>query len=170
MRCVLTQQFLIPQNISLLAETGYAEGQMCWHLVRGHTKADKQSVAISSPMLVRPRKLLRNILLTHEGMEVLLEVLEQCRESDEDELFTDAVLSIHTLSCHVGVVAPNLKLEEKSTGKCHFEHDEAEDDLTFTLDDGSTFAANRSRLSSGGDVFEVEIPFYPIYLTFSISN
>ena len=51
---------------------------MCWHLVHKlASKADKQSVAISSPMLVRPRKLLRNILLTHEGMEVLLEVLEQ---------------------------------------------------------------------------------------------
>ena len=56
----------------------------------------------------------------------------------------------------MGVVAPNLKLEEKSTGKCHFEDskEKEDDDLTFTLDDGSTFAANRSRLSSGGDVFE----------------
>ena len=54
---------------------------MCWHLVHKlASKADKQSVAISSPMLVRPRKLLRNILLTHEGMEVLLEVLEQCHQ------------------------------------------------------------------------------------------
>ena len=69
------------------------------------------------------------------------------------------MLSIHTLSCHVGVVAPNLKLEEKSTtGECKFEEAEEEEaDVTFKLDDGSTFAANRSRLSSGGDVFEVGI-------------
>ena len=90
----------------------------------------------------------------------------QCHQSDgdgdEDELFTDAVLSIHTLSCHVGVVAPNLKLEEKSTaGKCRFEEaaKEEEADVTFELDDGSTLAANRSRLSSGGDVFEVGVVF-----------
>ena len=57
----------------------------------------------------------------------------------------------------MGVVAPNLKLEEKSTGKCLFEDAEEENDLTFKLDDGSTFAANRARLSSGGDVFEVGI-------------
>ena len=149
----------VSQNISLLAETGYAEGQICWHLLRGHTKAERQSVAISAPMLVRPRKLLRNILLTHGGMEVLLEVLELCHDSggaaDDEELFTDAVLSIHTLSCHVGVVAPNLKLEEKSTGECCFDESAEDDDLTFTLDDGSTFAANRARLASGGcDVFE----------------
>ena len=96
-------------------------------------------------------------------MEVLLEVLELCHGSDvgsdDGELFTDAVLSVHTLSCHVGVVAPNLKLEEKQTGKCHFEDAKEEDDLTFTLDDDSTFAANRSRLSSGGDVFEVGTAF-----------
>jgi hypothetical protein len=151
----------LTQNISLLAESGYAEGQMCHDLMRG-TEKQKVAVAISAPMLVKPRKLLRNILLTHEGMEVLLEILENTSnkdkggdEQDKSLLFTDAVLSIHTIACHVGVVAPNLKLEEKVIGKCLFK-EEAEDekDLTLTLDDGTTFKANRSLVTSGSGVFE----------------
>ena len=31
--CVQSTELIIPQNISLLAETVYAEGQICWHLV-----------------------------------------------------------------------------------------------------------------------------------------
>ncbi len=40
------------QNVSVLAESGYAEGQMCHLLMRG-SSTDKHCVAISAPMVVR---------------------------------------------------------------------------------------------------------------------
>jgi len=52
----------------------------------------------------RPRKLLRNVLLAHGGLDILMEVLEN--ESTGDELFSHAVLSVKTLSEHVGIVSP----------------------------------------------------------------
>ena len=42
----------IMHNISLLAESGYAEGQMCHTLMRG-TEEEKKNVAISTPLQVR---------------------------------------------------------------------------------------------------------------------
>ena len=39
-------------NISMLAESGYAEGQMCHILVRA-TNSEKKNVAISAPMVVK---------------------------------------------------------------------------------------------------------------------
>ena len=42
----------LAQNVSLLAETGFAEGQMCHALMRG-TAEEKRNVAISTPMLVK---------------------------------------------------------------------------------------------------------------------
>lgn len=40
------------QNISLLAESGFAEGQMCHMLMKG-SRAERMDVAISAPMIVR---------------------------------------------------------------------------------------------------------------------
>jgi hypothetical protein len=74
------------QNFSLLAETGYAEGVMCHSLVTGLTK-DKQAVSIAIPLLVRPRKLLINVLINHEGLDVLLDIIETIK----DDMLKDAV-------------------------------------------------------------------------------
>ncbi len=163
----------ISQNISLLAESGYAEGQMC-HVLAVGGAADRRLVAVSAPMLVRPRRLLRNILVDHEGLEVLLQVLESAgkrkKEEEEedgelveeaDDLFSHAVLSCGVLAAHVGVVAPNLKLEEDAEpGGCLFRQEEEEqeeeeegDVVVFVLDDGSELPARRSLLSSASGVF-----------------
>ena len=45
----------LQQNFSLLAETGYAEGVMCHTLIKGG-RSDKQNVSIAVPLLVRTRK------------------------------------------------------------------------------------------------------------------
>jgi hypothetical protein len=42
--------------------------------------------------------------LAHGGLDILMEVLEN--ESTSDELFSHAVLSVKTLSEHVGIVSP----------------------------------------------------------------
>ncbi len=171
------------QNISLLAESGYAEGQMC-HVLAVGDRPDKELVAVSAPMLVRPRRLLQNIMLAHDGLEVLLEVLESVKEKEEskeeevssqekeegeiaetlklsakkDCLFSDAVLSSCVLAGHVGVVAPNLKLSSPEVGECVFQEEtsiaeDGDDVVVFVLDDGTELPARRSRLSDGSGVF-----------------
>ena len=50
---------------------GYAEGEMCHRLVMDtFSSADKQAIAISVPLLVKQRRILRNILVNHGGLEV----------------------------------------------------------------------------------------------------
>jgi hypothetical protein len=48
--------------------------------------------------------LLRNVLLAHGGLDILMEVLEN--KTTDNELFSHAVLSVKILSEHVGVVSP----------------------------------------------------------------
>ena len=45
-------------------------------------------------------------MLTHGGLDVLMEVLE--RETSSVELFSNAVLSVKLLSEHVGIVSPGF--------------------------------------------------------------
>lgn len=64
----------VSQNVSLLAETGYAEGQMCHILAVPGREREKALVAVSAPMLIRSRKILVNVMINHEGLETLLQV------------------------------------------------------------------------------------------------
>lgn len=141
----------LAQNFSLLAETGYAEGVMCHTLVKGEV-ADKQNVAIGVPLLVRPRKLLVNILVNHEGLEVLLDIIEK----HEQPLFTDAVYSLSVLSGHVGIVSPNLKLfDYKATSnRCRYSSHSAKKNLAIKVDDGRSLMVNRHVLTEASGVFE----------------
>jgi len=152
----LTLGASLESNAALLAESGYAEGQMCHVLVRGN-KEEKYQVAVSTPMLVRPRKLLRNILIVHEGLDVLIDVLEAASKPDfkEAALFGDAVLACKTLAGHVGVVAPKLKLEVKDVDQCLYQAPDGKGQncVIFQLDDKTTLAADKEKLSSGSDFF-----------------
>ena len=51
-RNLFALQTNLTNYVSSLAETGYAEGQMCHTLMRGE-RSHKVNVAISTPMLVR---------------------------------------------------------------------------------------------------------------------
>ena len=141
------------QNFSLLAETGLAEGEMCHTLVKGETK-DKRNVSISVPLLVRPRKLLVNILINHEGLDVLLEIIEKVMENDVQE-FKDAVYSLSNLSAHIGVVSPNLIMEECfQSNACHYVKRKAVRNLKIKADDGQFVEVNRDVLCQASGVFE----------------
>ena len=55
----------VGHNLTLLAETGFGEGEICHRLVHPlASKEDKQSISLSAALLVRQRKMLRNILIT----------------------------------------------------------------------------------------------------------
>ena len=141
------------QNFSLLAETGYAEGVMCHKLVKG-IKSEKLSVSIGIPLLVRPRKLLVNMLINHEGLDVLLDIIEHLG-SDDVGLYLDAIYSLSCLCAHIGVVAPNLKLSPtQASDKCLFEDQSWEPDLRIVVDDGQILDVKRSVLAEQSGVFE----------------
>ena len=149
-------------NVSLLAETGYGEGEVCHRLVAPTTPTEeKLQIAICSPLLLRQRKLLRNVLVTHDSLDILLDFLEtaetKANESDENEgdplcLFTQAVLALSHLAKHLGVEAPEPLLEgddeECSSAKWTHHHD-----ITLLLDSGESVEASRCVLTSASSVF-----------------
>ena len=141
------------QNFSLLAETGYAEGVLCHTLLKG-LQSDRLSVSIGVPLLVRPRKLLINILINHEGLEVLLDIIEHLG-SDDEQLFFDAIYSLSTLSAHIGIAAPNLKFSPIEQSKCSFQDDHDQNaNLRIVVDDGQILDVNRSVLVNASGVFD----------------
>ena len=141
------------QNFSLLAETGYAEGVMCHKLVKG-CKSEKLSVSIGIPLLVRPRKLLVNMLINHEGLDVLLEIIEHLG-SDDAGLYLDAIYSLTCLCAHIGIAAPNLKLSPaQASEKCCFQDQSGDPDLRIVVDDGQILDVHRCVLTEKSGVFE----------------
>ena len=144
----------LSQNFSLLAETGYAEGVMCHKLVKGEID-DKRNVSVSATLLVRPRKLLLNILINHEGLDVLLDIIEKFPGENESRIFADATYSLSNLSGHLGIVAPNLTIEESTLScVCRFEENKDPKNLKIKTDDGKFIEVNRDKLCNASSVFE----------------
>jgi len=139
----------IAQNLSLLAETGYAEGEMCHRLVmKSYSLEEKQAISISAPLLVRQRKMLQNVLLNHDSLEVMLEVLE----TETGDVFSHAVLSLSRLAGYLGVVSPDLTLGEDFTSNiCCYNN--SDHNVALVLDDESRITANKQHLSDSSSVF-----------------
>ncbi|CAB4062649.1 unnamed protein product [Lepeophtheirus salmonis] len=145
--------FCTLEDSPCIPETGYAEGEMCHHLLRGSVH-EKRSIAISTPFVARPRKLLRNILINHEGLEIIFDVLETCSDSLSNDFFSHSVMSLNVLASHLGVINPNLtmaKMRRNLKNICKFKPGVG---VIFVLDDGSEVHADRSVLTSSSQVFE----------------
>jgi len=152
----------VGHNLTLLAETGYGEGEICHRLVHPlASKEDKQAITMSAALLVRQRKMLRNILITHDSLDLLLDILEAGVSDDETDsdpyhptsMFTQAVLSVSHLAAHLGVVSPSLTIPEMITGHCYREDSTVEDNISLVLDDGREVTANKEILSTSCPVF-----------------
>jgi len=154
----------VGHNLTLLAETGYGEGEICHRLVHPlASKEDKQAITLSAALLVRQRKILRNILITHDSLDLLLDILETAgadntQDNDENSydpssLLSQAVLSVSQLAAHLGVVSPSLTLPEEITGQCHREASTAQDNISLLTDDGGVVTANKEILCSSCPVF-----------------
>ena len=101
---------------------------------------------------MRPRKLLVNILINHEGLEVLLDIVQ---EGMENTSFEDAIYSLSILSGHIGVVSPNLALNHKSKSKtCLYQSHKGEKNLSIKVDDGKVIQVNKNVLTGASGVFE----------------
>ena len=150
----------LSNNLSLLAETGYGEGEVCHRLVAPNTPAEeKLNIAICAPLLLRQRKLLRNVLVTHDSLDYLLDFLETAEakadeEGEEDAqcLFTQAVVSLAHLAKHLGVQAPKplLECDSEECSSAEWKH---EHDITLLLDSGDSVEASRSVLTNASPVF-----------------
>lgn len=101
---------------------------------------------------MRPRKLLVNILINHEGLEVLLDIVQ---EGMENASFEDAIYSLSILSGHIGVVSPNLALNQQSKSKtCLYQSHKGDKNLSIKVDDGQVIQVNKNVLTGASGVFE----------------
>lgn len=145
------------RNLTLLAETGYGEGEVCHRLVNPATPTlERQALSVSAPLLLRQRKLLRNVLVTHGSLECLLELVEQGGGEEQDpdparDLFTQGVTSLSALALHLGVVAPRPRPPEQ--GPCSRDAGHHQDDLLLALDCGACLPADRTLLADRSTVF-----------------
>ena len=103
----------------------------------------------------RCKTLLFNILITHGGLEVMLEALETLDPSGE--MFSHTVLSLRLLAERVNVVSgidldwskdQQQPAEEEG---CHYV--DTEFDMKLVTDDGARIEANRRVLADANGVF-----------------
>ena len=148
----------LQQNLTLLAETGYGEGEICHRLVHPTVgQTEKQNILISASLLVRQKKMLHNILLCHDTLDLLLDTLEEDGEED-GERFTHCVYSLAHLAQHLGVsVCCSEVLSQRSGDQEEIcrkkEAGEDEEDLTLLCDDGTRVKVNKQVISSACPVF-----------------
>ena len=164
------------QSFIFTAESGYVEGKVCHTLVApgAADEATRSIITVGIISLLTCKTLLFNILVTHGGLEVLLQTLEaQSSAKEITELFSYAVLSIHLLAQRVDVVSSiddrPLKLdkyqqtEETSNVKtsdsnnathCFYKHCKKEKDLILKFDDGSKIRASKDVMVAANNVFE----------------
>lgn len=139
-----------------LAETGGALGEFSTTLLRG-SERDKCMVAVSIPLLIKTKDTLRTLLMFHNGLSVIFEILGE----PSHELHKNAVLSICRLSTCLqvrpDVVDKSTSLEPFNNGILNnescYKHIPRRSTVTFELDDGSTVEASRRLLCEKSDAF-----------------
>ena len=146
----------VSDNVTLLAETGFGEGEICHRLVHpGIEKEDKQSIVISAALLVRQRKMLQNILLRHDTLDTLLDTLEGVRgdAGEQSDIVRDCVYSLSQLTRYLGVACDDLSVSDVGVTECRRSETDMEDDLTLVCDDESEIRCNKSVICEASSVF-----------------
>ena len=143
----------VRQNLSLLAETGFGEGEICHRLVRPTSlHLDKQSIVVSAALLVRQHKLLTNILVRHDTLDLLLDTLE----CEVPGLLADSVHSLGRLASCLGLAPccrdPPVTVPH-SPGACIVTNGQQLEDVTLVCDDGTELQASRQLLAASCPVF-----------------
>jgi len=144
------------QEFVFAAETGYIEGTVCHALVKGNEET-RIVMTVGIVAIVMCKTLLFNILITHGGLEVMLEALETLGPFSE-EMFSHTVLSLRLLAERVNVVsaidiqAAPLKREDGSN-RCFYAGTQSAFDVKLVTDDGTRIGANRRVLSEANSVF-----------------
>ena len=169
------------QSFIFTAESGYVEGKVCHTLVApgAADEATRSVITVGIISLLTCKTLLFNILITHGGLEVLLQTLEtQASAKETSELFSHAVLSINLLAHRVDVVSSiddrPLKLDKyqqtdetgdsdhascsssdsKDASFCFYKQCRKDKNLIFKFDDESKIRANKDVIVAASNVFE----------------
>ena len=162
------------QSFIFTAESGYIEGKVCHTLVAPGAADDatRSIITVGIISLLTCKTLLFNILVTHGGLEVLLQTLEtQSSAKDITELFAYAVLSIHLLAQRVDVVSSiddrplildkyqqtnenGEAFDSSKTTSCFYKQCKKEKNLILKFDDGSKIKANKEVIVEANNVFE----------------
>ena len=170
------------QSFIFTAESGYIEGTVC-HTLVAPGAADETSrsvITVGIISLITCKNLLFNILITHGGLEVLLQTLETQAISKQDtDLFPHAVLSLNLLAQRVDVVSSiddrPLKLEKyqqtdgvnelpenlaqsmnviNNQHTCCYKLCKQEKNLALKFEDGSKIMVNKDVIVAASNVFE----------------
>ena len=170
------------QSFIFTAESGYIEGTVC-HTLVAPGAADETSrsvITVGIISLVTCKNLLFNILITHGGLEVLLQTLEtQAISKENTDLFSHVVLSLNLLALRVDVVSSiddrPLKLEKyqqtdgvnelpenlsqsmdvtNNQHTCFYKLCEQEKNLALKFEDGSKIMVNKDVIVAASNVFE----------------
>jgi len=148
------------QEFVFQAETGYIEGTVCHALVTGSNQTGTV-MTTGIVAIIMCKTLLFNILITHGGLDVLLEALEV----ETGQMFSHAVLSLRLLAERVNLVSAIDITPDEAAGKesinqlatancCQYAAAQADFDFKLVMDDGVRVEANRSVLSRANGVFE----------------
>ena len=136
----------IYQTFIFTAESGYIEGNVCHTLVApgAANEINRSVITVGIVSLITCKTLIYNILVTHGGLEVILQTLEhQATMSENSDLFSHAVLSLNLLAHCVDVVSSiddrPLKLD-----KCQQTEDVTQDTATVNTRSSKRTIQNES--------------------------
>jgi len=124
---------------------------------------------MGAPLLLKKRKLLRNVLVTHDSFDCLLDFLESTgakleadpslmkswSEDSASKSFIQGVISLSHMALNLGIDGP-LAAEQYNTddvGVCCRTESSHEDDLSLVLDCGTSIPVCRSVLTNASTVF-----------------
>ena len=169
------------QTFIFTAESGYIEGTVC-HTLVAPGAADETSrsvITVGIISLITCKTILFNILITHGGLEVLLQTLETQAISENDtDLFSHAVLSLNLLAQRVDVVSSiddrplTLEQYQQTDGVNEIPENSAQSmnvtnqhvccykkckqvkNLALKFEDGSTIMVNKEVIVAASNVFE----------------
>lgn len=151
---------LYMQQLSFVAETGGAVGQLSSVLLRGEEQL-KLIVAVSIPFLIRKSRTLKSLLQNHGGLQLIFRLLNE----PSHELHEQAIWSICRLAatlqirpktvekCSATTMNNSLLHEYLLSTCCENDQPQPSSIVTFELDDGTTIEACRRTLCQRSDVF-----------------
>lgn len=167
------------QGFIFTAESGYIEGTVCHTLVApgAADEPTRSVITVGIISLIMCKTLIFNILITHGGLEVLLQTLETQAIEIDNFRFSHAVLSLSLLAQRVDVVCPiddkplkldkyqqnedmiddaasNIANQAASTSTiCFYKRCKRDKNLALKFDDGSMILANKNTIVDASNVF-----------------
>ncbi|KAK9877196.1 hypothetical protein WA026_016944 [Henosepilachna vigintioctopunctata] len=138
------------RQFTLLGESEWGKGEIANRLLLGTTELKKQLI-LTVPYIIRDKQILRNLLLTCGGQNILMDLLLDA-EYQERSVQALCVMASNTL-CICNPKQWSAYQGEKMTISDYRVADDCENVVTFVLDDNSCLDADRDFLSKKSSYF-----------------